>query len=155
MSCTHTFFSTIVRQRVTCSSSARPQKKLSFWFGTGGAGFCLSSALSRRLLDVAGGGRFAAVADKIRLPDDVTMGYLVEHVLGVPLTVVNELHSHLEPQRLLDEEELERQISFSYSTFDNDDNHERNVVTIAGWSERDDPTRYVEHAVMVKTPTHV
>jgi hypothetical protein len=64
------------------------QHKLKFWFATGGAGFCLSRSLATKMLPIAGGGRFETVGDKIRLPDDVTMGYIAEHLLNTPLTVV-------------------------------------------------------------------
>ena len=73
------------------------QNKISFWFATGGAGFCLSRHLAERMRLTAAGGKFTSVADKMRLPDDVTMGYVVEHLAKVPMTTVKEFHSHLEP----------------------------------------------------------
>lgn len=91
---------------------------------------------------MAAEGRFEAVGDKIRLPDDVTMGYISEHLLKTPLTVVDEFHSHLEPQRFLGEPfnkdfKLDEQISFSYSKYGD----EMNVVTVTGFEEEQDPTR--------------
>ncbi len=119
------------------------QDKLKFWFATGGAGFCLSRSLARKMIPVAGGGKFESVGDKIRLPDDVTMGYISEHVLGTPLTVVQEFHSHLEPQRFLAESRLDDQISFSYSKY----GAEMNVIDIGQdgsttFSTEHDPTRF-------------
>jgi Fringe-like len=52
-------------------------KKISFWFATGGAGFCISRALAQKMLPVAGNGKFVAIGDKIRFPDDVTMGFII------------------------------------------------------------------------------
>lgn len=52
-------------------------KKITFWFATGGAGFCLSRALTLKMLPIAGGGKFISIGDKIRFPDDVTMGFII------------------------------------------------------------------------------
>ena len=94
------------------------------------------------MLPVAGGGKFESVGDRIRLPDDVTMGYISEHVIGTPLTVVKEFHSHLEPQRFMGTKQslssLEDQISFSYSSYGG----EENVVSVDGYfGKEQDPTR--------------
>lgn len=112
-------------------------RKLSFWFATGGAGFCLSRSLAVKMLPIAGGGKFESVGDKIRLPDDVTMGYIVEHVLKTPLTVIKEFHSHLEPQRFISTDG--DQISFGYSKY----GEEMNVVDIDNkFNDAEDPTRF-------------
>lgn len=98
--------------------------------------FCRS--LAQKMLPIAGGGKFASIGDKIRLPDDVTMGYIAEQMLNLPLTVVTEFHSHLEPQRLITPQVLSEQISFSYSKYGD----EMNVVDVDGYfSNEDDPTR--------------
>jgi fringe protein len=98
----------------------------------------LSRALANKMVPVAGGGKFESVGDKIRLPDDVTMGYIAEHVLGTTLTVVPEFHSHLEPQRFLSEKNIEDQISFSYSKYGG----EMNVIDLeGGFDKAEDPTR--------------
>ena len=89
---------------------------------------------------IAGQGKFADIGDKIRLPDDVTMGYIAEKLVETPLTVLSEFHSHLEPQRLLDvkNDTISDQISFSYSQYGD----EMNILNIPdGFSEQDDPTR--------------
>jgi len=112
------------------------KKRLSFWFATGGAGFCLSRSLAERMRSHAADGKFYSVADKMRLPDDVTMGYVVELLAGVPMTKVAEFHSHLEPLRLVTD--LSKQISFSYSSYGS----EMNVVDVSGFSEIEDPTRF-------------
>ena len=118
------------------------QQSVKFWFATGGAGFCLSRALAVKLMPFIGGGKFESIGNKIRLPDDVTMGYAVEHLLQVPLTVVKEFHSHMEPQRLLpNDDSLSDGISFSYSSQD-DQPDQSNVLNInQGFSVDEDPTR--------------
>ena len=115
------------------------QKRISFWFATGGAGFCLSKSLSEKMRALASQGRFIEVGDRMRLPDDVTMGYVVEALAKVPLTKVEEFHSHLEPLRLVSD--LHNQISFSYSTYG--DTGEKNIINVEGCSETDDPTRFL------------
>lgn len=116
------------------------KKKISFWFATGGAGFCLSRPLAERMAPLVENGEFVATGENIRLPDDVTVGYIVEHLLGIPLTVVRTFHSHLEPLRLIPESSLAEQISFGYSHYaDNGDNH----INVSGLSEIDDPTRFI------------
>lgn len=58
-------------------SSKEANKKITFWFATGGAGFCLSRALALKMMPIAGGGKFVNIGDKIRFPDDVTMGFII------------------------------------------------------------------------------
>ncbi|XP_071542990.1 fringe glycosyltransferase [Panulirus ornatus] len=112
-------------------------QRISFWFATGGAGFCISRSLGLKMIPIAGGGKFISVGEKIRLPDDVTMGYIIEHILRKKLTVVDEFHSHLEPMRFLNTDSLARQVSFSYSQYGS----EMNVLPIDGLQSRLDPTR--------------
>lgn len=57
------------------------------------------------------GGKFISIGDKIRLPDDVTMGYIIEHLLKKPLTVVEQFHSHLEPMKFLRKETFHDQVN--------------------------------------------
>lgn len=49
-------------------------------------------------------------AEKIRLPDDCTIGYIIESVLGVPLTRSSLFHSHLENLQLLSKSEVHKQV---------------------------------------------
>ncbi|XP_046478112.1 fringe glycosyltransferase [Neodiprion pinetum] len=113
--------------------------KIRFWFATGGAGFCLSRALALKMMPVASGGKFISIGDKIRLPDDVTMGYIIEHLLKKPLTVVEQFHSHLEPMKFLHKETFHDQISFSFSKNAKD---EWNIVKIDGFDLKYDPKRF-------------
>ena len=121
-----------------------PEKKsASFWFATGGAGFCLSRALAEKMRPFVENEKFQELANTIRLPDDVTLGYLIEVLLNIPLTQVSSFHSHLEPLRKI--KDLSSQITFSYSNFE--DTLEKNVVEFEDENEidvesDDDPTRF-------------
>lgn len=126
----------IVRQ--SPEPSKRPQK-VKFWFATGGAGFCISRALALKMTPVAGGGKFITVGDRIRLPDDVTMGYIIEYLLKKQLTVVEQFHSHLEPMKFLNKDTFQEQVSFSYSKGPRD---EWNILKIDGFDVKDDPKRF-------------
>lgn len=114
-------------------------KKIKFWFATGGAGFCLSKALAAKMMPFASNGRFISTGERIRLPDDVTMGYIIEHLLQQPLTVVDQFHSHLEPMKFIRKDMIEDQISFSYAKAKD----EWNVVKIDGFSETEDQYRFL------------
>ncbi|CAN8003280.1 unnamed protein product [Ixodes hexagonus] len=85
------------------------------------------------------GGKFISIGEHIRLPDDVTMGYIVEHLLKKKLTVVENFHSHLEPMKFLKKEVLSDQVTFSYSRF----GKEMNILSIDGFPYRVDPTRFL------------
>ncbi|MEQ2238493.1 hypothetical protein ILYODFUR_033730 [Ilyodon furcidens] len=67
-----------------------------FWFATGGAGFCISRGLALKMSPWASLGNFISTAEKIRLPDDCTIGYIIEALLEVTLTHTHLFHSHLE-----------------------------------------------------------
>ncbi|XP_062553345.1 fringe glycosyltransferase [Armigeres subalbatus] len=118
-------------------SSTEVNKKVTFWFATGGAGFCISRALALKMLPIASSGKFVAIGDKIRFPDDVTMGFIIEHTLNVPLTVVDAFHSHLEPMEFIRPETFHDQVSFSYARMKN----EWNVVKVDGFDLKTDPKR--------------
>lgn len=120
------------------NSSIPTNKKITFWFATGGAGFCLSRALTLKMLPIAGGGKFINIGDRIRFPDDVTMGFIIEHLLKVNLTVVDNFHSHLEPMEFIRPETLQDQVSFSYALM----KKEWNVVKIDGFDTKTDPKRF-------------
>lgn len=57
-------------------------------------------------------------AEKIRLPDDCTIGYIIESVLGVPLTRSSLFHSHLENLQLLSRSEVHKQVRKLAAGFD-------------------------------------
>ncbi|XP_057667628.1 fringe glycosyltransferase [Diorhabda carinulata] len=114
-------------------------RKIKFWFATGGAGFCLSRALAVKMKPFASEGRFISTGERIRLPDDVTMGYIIEHLLKQPLTVIDQFHSHLEPMKFIRRDMIEDQISFSYAK----SKDEWNVIRIDGFSESEDQYRFL------------
>ncbi|XP_060529244.1 fringe glycosyltransferase [Cylas formicarius] len=120
-------------------SKDKKSQKVRFWFATGGAGFCLSRALALKMMPVASDGKFISTGEKIRLPDDVTMGYIIEHLLKKPLTVVDQFHSHLEPMKFIRRDMIEDQISFSYAKIKD----EWNVVRIEGFDEKYDQNRFL------------
>ncbi|XP_033149418.1 fringe glycosyltransferase [Drosophila busckii] len=120
------------------NKNATTNKKITFWFATGGAGFCLSRALTLKMLPIAGGGKFISIGDKIRFPDDVTMGFIIEHLLKVPLTVVDNFHSHLEPMEFIRSDTFQDQVSFSYAHMKN----QWNVIKVDGFDLKTDPKRF-------------
>uniref|UniRef100_A0A8C4X119 LFNG O-fucosylpeptide 3-beta-N-acetylglucosaminyltransferase n=1 Tax=Eptatretus burgeri TaxID=7764 RepID=A0A8C4X119_EPTBU len=67
-----------------------------FWFATGGAGFCINRELAVRMKPWVRGGAFVQTAARLRLPDDCTVGYIAQALLGVPLSRSSLFHSHLE-----------------------------------------------------------
>lgn len=62
------------------------------------------------MMPVASNGRLVNIGDKIRFPDDVTLGFIVEYLLKVPLTVVDSFHSHLERMDHIDVENFRDQV---------------------------------------------
>ncbi|XP_058141675.1 beta-1,3-N-acetylglucosaminyltransferase lunatic fringe isoform X3 [Dasypus novemcinctus] len=116
-------------------NSVRP---VHFWFATGGAGFCVSRGLALRMSPWASGGHFVSTAERIRLPDDCTVGYIVEALLGVPLLRSGLFHSHLENLQQVPASALHEQVTLSYGMFEN----RRNTVQLKGaFSVEADPSR--------------
>ncbi|XP_013402809.1 beta-1,3-N-acetylglucosaminyltransferase lunatic fringe [Lingula anatina] len=111
--------------------------KIAFWFATGGAGFCISRGLALKMMPHAGGGRLNRACEKIRLPDDCTVGYIIGHILKTKLTVIQAFHSHLEGLQLLNPLDFRNQVTFSYSTYGS----RMNVVNVKGFDKTEDPTR--------------
>ncbi|KFQ84324.1 Beta-1,3-N-acetylglucosaminyltransferase lunatic fringe, partial [Phoenicopterus ruber ruber] len=109
-----------------------------FWFATGGAGFCISRGLALKMSPWASGGHFMSTAEKIRLPDDCTIGYIIESVLGVKLIRSNLFHSHLENLHQVPKTEIHKQVTLSYGMFEN----KRNSIHMKGaFSVEEDPSR--------------
>ncbi|TWW70189.1 Beta-1,3-N-acetylglucosaminyltransferase lunatic fringe [Takifugu flavidus] len=114
-------------------------KPVNFWFATGGAGFCVSRGLALKMSPWASGGHFMNTAEKIRLPDDCTIGYIIEWVLGVPLTRSNLFHSHLENLQQVSRSEMHKQITLSYGMFEN----KSNIINLKGaFPVEEDPSRF-------------
>uniref|UniRef100_A0A2K6KCV2 RFNG O-fucosylpeptide 3-beta-N-acetylglucosaminyltransferase n=1 Tax=Rhinopithecus bieti TaxID=61621 RepID=A0A2K6KCV2_RHIBE len=110
-----------------------------FWFATGGAGFCLSRGLALKMSPWASLGSFMSTAEQVRLPDDCTVGYIVEGLLGARLLHSPLFHSHLENLQRLPPDTLLQQVTLSYGGPENP----HNVVNVAGgFSVQQDPTRF-------------
>lgn len=110
-----------------------------FWFATGGAGFCISRGLALKMSPWASLGNFMSTAEKVRLPDDCTVGYIIEALLGVALTHTHLFHSHLEPLPKLPADSVLEQVTLSYGGLEN----RRNVVNVGGgFSLAEDSTRF-------------
>ncbi|VEN36457.1 unnamed protein product [Callosobruchus maculatus] len=67
------------------------------------------------------------------------MGYIIEHLLKQPLTVVDQFHSHLELLKFIRKDMIEDQISFSYAK----SKGEWNIVKIDGFDETEDQYRFL------------
>ncbi|KAJ8364038.1 hypothetical protein SKAU_G00128690 [Synaphobranchus kaupii] len=114
-------------------------RPVNFWFATGGAGFCVSRGLALKMSPWASGGHFMNTAEKIRLPDDCTVGYIIESVLGVGLIRSNLFHSHLENLQQVPRSELHKQVTLSYGMFEN----KRNIIHVKGaFTVEEDPSRF-------------
>ncbi|XP_077314999.1 beta-1,3-N-acetylglucosaminyltransferase radical fringe [Lithobates pipiens] len=112
---------------------------LKFWFATGGAGFCISRGLALKMSPWASMGNFISTAEKVRLPDDCTIGYIIEGLLEVKMQHSNLFHSHLENLQILPQISLLQQVTLSYGGPEN----RRNVVRIPGaFSLEQDPTKF-------------
>ncbi|KAM8765074.1 beta-1,3-N-acetylglucosaminyltransferase lunatic fringe isoform 1-T1 [Rhynchonycteris naso] len=119
--------------------SENKMRPVHFWFATGGAGFCISRGLALKMSPWASGGHFMSTAERIRLPDDCTVGYIVEALLGVPLIRSGLFHSHLENLQQVPASELHEQVTLSYGMFEN----KRNAIHIKGpFSMEADPSRF-------------
>uniref|UniRef100_H0XCV8 Beta-1,3-N-acetylglucosaminyltransferase n=1 Tax=Otolemur garnettii TaxID=30611 RepID=H0XCV8_OTOGA len=117
----------------------RTATTVKFWFATGGAGFCLSRGLALKMSPWASLGSFMSTAERVRLPDDCTVGYIVEGLLGAHLLHSPLFHSHLENLQGLPQDTVLQQVTLSYGGPENP----RNVVNVVGvFSLQQDPTRF-------------
>ncbi|KAM4692338.1 beta-1,3-N-acetylglucosaminyltransferase radical fringe [Rhinophrynus dorsalis] len=112
---------------------------LKFWFATGGAGFCISRGLALKMSPWASMGNFISTAEKVRLPDDCTIGYIIEGMLEVKMQHSNLFHSHLENLQRLPLNSVLHQVTLSYGGPES----RWNVVRVNGaFSLEQDPTRF-------------
>nr|XP_039269272.1 beta-1,3-N-acetylglucosaminyltransferase radical fringe-like [Styela clava] len=118
--------------------------KVHFWFATGGAGVCISRSLGEKMNSWSRHGKFQATSERLKLPDDCTLGFIINNRLGVELTKVDEFHSHLEQLSLIQQDKLSQQVSLSYFI---DEDKGSNVIEldkkISAYSIEDDPTRFL------------
>ncbi|XP_069511419.1 beta-1,3-N-acetylglucosaminyltransferase radical fringe [Ambystoma mexicanum] len=112
---------------------------VSFWFATGGAGFCISRGLALKMSPWASLGNFISTAEMVRLPDDCTIGYIIEGLLDVKMQHIPLFHSHLENLQRLPIQSVLQQVTLSYGGPEN----KRNVVSVGSvFSLEQDPTRF-------------
>ncbi|XP_075285291.1 beta-1,3-N-acetylglucosaminyltransferase manic fringe isoform X1 [Opisthocomus hoazin] len=112
-------------------------KSVRFWFATGGAGFCISRTLASKMVPWASGRNFLSTSELIRLPDDCTVGYIVECKVGGQLLPNALFHSHLENLQLIPPSRLMQQVTLSYGVFEN----KLNVIELSGpFSPQEDPS---------------
>nr|XP_020643385.1 beta-1,3-N-acetylglucosaminyltransferase manic fringe [Pogona vitticeps] len=114
-------------------------KSVYFWFATGGAGFCISRKLATKMAPWASGRNFLVTSELIHLPDDCTVGYIVECKLGGCLVPSALFHSHLENLKLIKKPQLTKQVTLSYGIFEK----KLNAINLAGpFSQEEDPSRF-------------
>ncbi|NWS10724.1 MFNG acetylglucosaminyltransferase, partial [Pachyramphus minor] len=112
-------------------------KSVRFWFATGGAGFCISRKLAHKMVPWASGRNFLSTSELIRLPDDCTVGYIIECKVGGQLLPNALFHSHLENLQLIPTSQLIHQVTLSYGVFEN----KLNVIELSGpFSAQEDPS---------------
>ncbi|NXD22610.1 MFNG acetylglucosaminyltransferase, partial [Spelaeornis formosus] len=112
-------------------------KSVYFWFATGGAGFCISRKLARKMVPWASGSNFLSTSELIRLPDDCTVGYIIECKVGGQLIPSALFHSHLENLQLIPTSQLMKQVTLSYGVFEN----KLNIIELGGpFSPQEDPS---------------
>ncbi|XP_078479613.1 LOW QUALITY PROTEIN: beta-1,3-N-acetylglucosaminyltransferase manic fringe-like [Lampetra planeri] len=137
-------------------------RPVTFWFATGGAGFCLSRPLVLRMRPWASDGEFVRTSERIRLPDDVTVGYIVEALLGGSLTASPLFHSHLETLPLLPAGRLTQQVnsplthSFTHSLTHHSLTHHSSTRTwrpCPCYLQGDSPSRLTTHS-LIHSLTH-
>jgi fringe protein len=80
-------------------------------FGTGGAGYCLNRHLVQR------GKIHLTALNEVPFPDDVAVGYVVQHQLGVNITFNHLFHSHMEQHVRPDipRNEIDKHVSFGHN----------------------------------------
>lgn len=125
--------------RASETLSNNQTKSVRFWFATGGAGFCISRKLARKMMPWASGKNFLSTSELIRLPDDCTIGYIIECKVGGQLLPNMFFHSHLENLQLIPTSHLTQQVTLSYGVFEN----KLNVIKLSGpFSPQEDPSRF-------------
>ena len=121
---------------------AYPGQSRAFWFAHGGAGFCISQRLAHKMKAHVTDGGLMNLSSRIgkRVNDDVAVGYLINNLLHINLTVIQTLYSHRDQHftnhiRL---DDIKKAITFSYPV------HGRSggAVKIPGFSFEHDPTRF-------------
>lgn len=114
-------------------------REVHFWFATGGAGFCLSRPLAVKMSPWARGPRFEQTSAIIRLPDDCTVGFIVEKRLGISMVHCPLFHSHLENLLLIGQRDVPKQVTLSYGMLED----KMNSIEVKGsFTKEEDPSRF-------------
>lgn len=114
-------------------------KQKKFWFATGGAGFCLSRALVNKMRPYISDGKFIESCERIKLPDDCTVGFISEVLVKAKLKRSELFHSHLESLPFLPQSEFSKQVTFSHGFMGGSYNR----ISIDGpFNVVDDPSRF-------------
>ncbi|NXQ25100.1 MFNG acetylglucosaminyltransferase, partial [Alaudala cheleensis] len=120
-------------------------KSVCFWFVTGGAGFCISRELAKKLVPWASGRNFLSTSKLICLPDDCTVDYIIKCKVGGQLIPNTLFHSHLENLWLIPTSQLTQQVRRrkeargTYGVFE----YKLNVIELSGpFSSQEDPSRH-------------
>lgn len=89
----------------------RLQRRVSFHYALGGAGFCISRKLAMAMRPHATAPQFIRIVASIALPDDCVVGYIITHILNVSLISADFFHTHLEDLQAIREPDLLSQVS--------------------------------------------
>ena len=128
---------------------AYPGQRRRFWFAHGGAGFCISLGLARKMMPFVTKGEFLTLAIRTGANDDCTVGYIINYLLHKNLTVIRQFHSHYEHFQFMSETDIVEAITISYQL----NSEERNTVQIKGFSLEEDPTRFLSIHCFLKPLT--
>ncbi|KAI3353481.1 hypothetical protein L3Q82_020004 [Scortum barcoo] len=149
--CCSLLFRVTEKSAVSFCISYLLQREVRFWFATGGAGFCLSRRLAEKMAPWASGSRFEQTSATIRLPDDCTVGFIVEKRLGVSMVHCPLFHSHLENLLLIRHRSIPHQVTLSYGMFEN----KMNSIEVKGsFSKEDDPSSVPSAATKRQQPAN-
>lgn len=90
-----------------------------FHFATGGAGWCINRPMYQRLITLLShDSDFTRISRTTGLPDDMTIGFLIESELGEQLKSVEKFHSHLEDLDQLKNPSDQITLSYAPEVFD-------------------------------------
>uniref|UniRef100_A0A7E4VQG5 Fringe glycosyltransferase n=1 Tax=Panagrellus redivivus TaxID=6233 RepID=A0A7E4VQG5_PANRE len=110
-----------------------------FWFGTGGAGVCLSQFAVRKAAPKIMNNGFRNLAARLGLPDDMALGFLMANLLDIELTQISSFYSHFDELNLIPIHELPNQHVLSAYTHPKQDNL---VALPYLFAQQDDPFKF-------------
>ncbi|KAK1885642.1 Beta-13-N-acetylglucosaminyltransferase manic fringe [Dissostichus eleginoides] len=126
--------------------SASPRTETSTWANRASTSPSLltncwreTQRLAEKMAPWAGGSQFEQTSARIRLPDDCTVGFIVEERLGVSMVHCPLFHSHLENLLLISHRSIQHQVTLSYGMFEN------KMISIevkGSFSKEEDPSSF-------------